>query len=101
MNNTVTVRSQVCEYSFLKVAGITNEQEREVLVTTAVTMYLDNKREGRFKGKNYEGALERKKGYHVVAPGFSGVEFKATVENRHGTSKLSILVFNPIREDLN
>ena len=101
MNPTVTVRSKEWEYSFLNVSGVTSEEERMALVRTSIITYLDGEKDGRFKGETYEGAVERSKGYNMVAPGFSGIEFKATLENSRGTSKLSVLVCEAIRQDLN
>ena len=101
MGHTITVRSKEWEYSLLNMSGFTSEEERQALVKTSITTYLDRKKEGRFKGERYEGAVEKVKGYAMIAPGFSGVEFKATIENERGTSKLAVLVCESIPFGLN
>ncbi len=88
-------------YCSLSIEGKSTLEEREDIITRAIDMYLSNVDETNVRGETYEGRIKQTSGYQFVAPGFSGIEYQAEVENRKGKSKFKFLISEKVREELN
>ena len=77
-----------------------SEEERKSLMIEAIRMYQTGKERKKVRGERYEGVISTS-GRHELIGTFDGQHFDAELDTDHGKSKLSFLVAEKIRAELN
>jgi hypothetical protein len=93
-------RQKLWQYVFADTDSRLDNNTRIDIVKHSIDMYLDNKKQKKIKGENYEAFVSCNGKYYTMGC-FGGREYKVRADTEFGKTKLSFLIAEVINSSLN